>query len=216
MCETQPAVGMAGRLCLNHFNHDRSIYGQAVNMPGLLFGTLTFASLAVMLGLRSDFTISPERWRQLRSAVAWFVIVQSVLGMLQFAASGNPDMVCGTFGLLDFRHGVTICQVYLTFSLFTMIMFLLTDATGRLPKVAIALGLITCALAHSGDQTLFFVLSLALVAMLQLRIKDLGKLAYIFFAVVGLTMTISTVYWADAKGWYQEVAVEVNSPKKSL
>lgn len=191
-----------------------SFYGWEVNLPGLIFGVLTFASLAVMLGLRSDFTISPASWRHLRIVVAWFIIVQSVLGMLQYVASGDHDAVCGTFGLFDFRGGVTICQVYLTFNLFAMIMFLLTDAAGLLPKVAIAVGLMACALAHSGHQTVFFVSSLALIGMLQLRLKDFVKLASVLFVVVGLTVTMSSIYWDDVKGWYQEVVVEENSPKK--
>jgi hypothetical protein len=167
-----------------------------------------------MLGLRSDFAISPARWQQLRVVVAWFVIVQSVLGILQYAASGFHDAVCGTFGLLDFRGGVTICQVYLTFNLFAMLMFLFTDTCGLLAKVAIVLGLVACALAHAGHQTVFFVLSLAFVAMLQLRVKDFVKLTSVLLLVVGVTVTMSAIYWDDMRGWYQEAGVAENSPKK--
>src|SRR6476620_9824642 len=46
-----------------------SLAARTVNPPGLLFGILTYATLAVMLGLRSDFTLSPTRWRSLRDIV---------------------------------------------------------------------------------------------------------------------------------------------------
>ena len=153
-----------------------SMTGQMVNPPGLLFATLTYFTLVVILALRPDFSISPARWQTLRKAVSWFVIIQSVLGILQFAACGDPDAVCGTFGLLDFRGGITIAQVYLTFNLFTMIMFLMTDTRTRLDNVAIVIGLLACLLAHSGHQTLFFMGSLVIVAMLQLRLRDMFKL----------------------------------------
>ena len=153
-----------------------SMSGKLVNPPGLLFGIMTYGTLAVIIALRSNFTISPANWQRLRTAVSWFVIIQSVIGLMQFAVSRNPDTVCGTFGLLDFLGGITIAQVYLTFNLFAMIMFLLTDKRDRLANVAIAVGLLACLLAHSGHQTLFFMASLAFVAMLQMRLRDMVKL----------------------------------------
>jgi hypothetical protein len=193
-----------------------SFYGRGVSSPGVIWGVLTFASLAVMLSLRADFTISPARWQNLRIAVAWFVIAQSVLGMLQFAVSGIPDRVSGTFGLFDFRSGVTIAQVYLTFNLFAMVMFLLTDAAGLLSKIAIGLGLIACSLAHSGHQTMFLMASLALVGMLQLRIQDFAKLASVSLVVFGLTITVSSIYWEEVQRWYQKAAVAEESTKKMV
>lgn len=189
-----------------------SLGGQAVSVPGILFGVLTYATLAVILALRADFRIRDERFQQIRWAVAWFMILQSVLGMLQFAASGLSDAVCGTFGLLDFRGTVTIGQVYLTFNLFAMSLFLLTDMRGMLAKVAVGVAMLTCALAHSGHQTIFLVLSLGVVGVLQMRWKDLVKIGAALLVVLGLTASISTVYWQDLQDWAGKLIFE-DSPK---
>lgn len=193
-----------------------SLSGKEVNLPGLYFGFLTFASFVVILALRSDFTISPAHWRGLRIAVAWFVIIQSLIGMMQFAMSGDPDTVCGTFGLLDFRGGVTIAQVYLTFNLFAMVMFLLTDMRGLLAKSAIVVGLLACALAHSGHQIVFFVASLTLVGALQMRLRDVAKLGALLLVLVVLTANVSMIYWSDIEGWYRKAVVEEDSPKRMV
>lgn len=193
-----------------------SLLGKEVNLPGMFFGFLTFASLAVILGLRSDFAISPAHWRRLRMAVSWFVIFQSLVGMLQFAASGNPDTVCGTFGLLDFRGGVTIAQVYLTFNLFAMVMFLLTDMRGILAKSAIVIGLLACALAHSGHQTIFFIASLAFVGVLQMRFKDVVKLGALLLVLVVLLANVTQISRTDIEEWYRKAVVEDNSPKRMV
>lgn len=193
-----------------------SMTGQMVNPPGLLFATLTYFTLVVLLALRADFSITPARRRTLRKAVSWFVIVQSVLGILQFAACGDPDAVCGTFGLLDFRGGITIAQVYLTFNLFTMMMFLMSDTRTRLDNVAIVIGLLACLLAHSGHQTLFFMGSLVIVAMFQLRLRDMFKLGVGVVVLVGLMMSVSSIDSHDIGEWYRKVAQEEDSPKKMV
>ena len=134
--------------------------------------------------------------------------------MLQFAACGDPDAVCGTFGLLDFRGGITIGQVYLTFNLFAMILFLLTDLSGWLPKIALVLGLLACALAHSGHQTLFFMAALAIVGVLQMQLKDVIKLGTILVVIGVATASLSSIYWSDVEGWYRKAALDNDSPKK--
>ena len=123
-----------------------SLSGQRINPPGVLMGVLTYAPLAVILGLRTNFTIDSDTRKRITNAVAWFVIFQSVVGLFQFAASREADAVCGTFGLLDFRaKEFTIGQVFLTFNLFAMILFMLTEERSTLTKVAIPVGLLTCA-----------------------------------------------------------------------
>jgi hypothetical protein len=135
--------------------------------------------------------------------------------MLQYAACGDPDAVCGTFGLLDFREGVfTMGQLTLTFNLFAMIMFLLTDMRGLLSKAAIGVGLLACSVAHSGHQTVFLMVALALVGLLHIRLGQLVKLSAILAVVVTLTATVSTVYVEGMKHWYQRVTQEQSSPKK--
>jgi hypothetical protein len=191
-----------------------SFAGQNVNGPGVFIGLLTYAQLAVLVALRSNFAISPAQLKTLTLAVAWFVIVQSSIGLLQYALSGNPDAICGTFGLLDFGGSITIGQVYLTFNLFAMILFLWTVRNGKLVTFSIALGLFTCAVAHSGHQTLSFIASVAFVGLLQLRLKDAAKLFLALATLTILAATLSSIYWTDLQGWYRKVVLEQDSPKR--
>lgn len=193
-----------------------SMSGQVVNPPGLLFAALTYSTLVVILALRPDFSISPARWRSLRTAVAWFVIIQSVIGILQFAACRDPDAVCGTFGLFDFLGGITIAQVYLTFNVFAMVMFLMMGSRTRLENVAVVVGLLACLMAHSGHQTLFFIGSLVIVAMLQMRLRDMLKLGAVVAVLVVLMASVSSIDGHDINEWYRKVALEQDSPKKMV
>ena len=79
----------------------------------------------------------------MNNITAWFVIVQSVIGVLQFAASRNGDAVAGTFGLLDFYYNnISIAQVYFSFTLFGMILFLMLDFRRPIARIAIIMGLL--------------------------------------------------------------------------
>lgn len=190
--------------------------GRVVNPAGMLWAALTYGTLVTILALRPDFTISPERWRTLRRVVSWFVIIQGTLGVLQFLASGNQDAVCGTFGLLDFMGNVTIAQVYLTFNLFGMIMFLMTDKRTRLDYVAIVIGLLASLLAHSGHQTLFLIAALAFVGMLQLRPRDVLKLGALLAVLTGLMFSVSTITAGDMNEWQRKLLREDDSPKRMV
>jgi hypothetical protein len=180
--------------------------GRVVNPPGMLWGAL--------LALRPDFSITTERWKSLRCVVSWFVIIQSLLGVLQFLASGDQDAVCGTFGLFDFLGGVTIAQVYLTFNLFGMIMFLMADKRTRLDYFAIVIGLMACLLAHSGHQTLFFIAALAIVGMLQMRLRDTLKLGAVMAVLVTLMFSVSSITSGDMNEWQRKLLREDDSPKR--
>lgn len=188
--------------------------GRIVNPPGMLWGALTYATLVAILALRPDFTITQARWKSLRKVVSWFVIIQGTLGILQFIASGNQDAVCGTFGLFDFLGNVTIAQVYLTFNLFAMIMFLMTDKCTRLDWVAIAIGLFASLLAHSGHQTLFLIAALGFVGMLQLRPRDALKLGALLAVLTGLMFSVSTITAGDIYEWQRKLLQEDDSPKR--
>jgi hypothetical protein len=192
-----------------------SFYGLTVNPGGLMLGVLTYGTLIVILALRPDFSIRPARRRQLTTVVSLFVIVESLIGMMQYLACGDPDAVCGTFGLLDFHTKVyAMGQVSLTFNLFAMILYLSTDVKGILPKVAIGIGLLACALAHSGHQTIFLIVSLGVIAIVSMKAKHFVKLAFFLSVMLVLTASVSTVYWTDMKFWYERVAENDKAPKK--
>lgn len=58
--------------------------------------------------------------------------------------------------------------------------------------------------------------SLAFVGMLQLRFKDLVKLVALLSILLGLTASISTIYWSDIEEWYEKVTMDEGSPKKMV
>jgi hypothetical protein len=145
----------------------------------------------------------------------WFVLFQSLVGMLQFVATRNPDAVCGTFGLLDgFRQNITIAQVYFTFTIFGMILFLVPAASGGLPKAAIAAGSLTCVLAQSGHQLIFFVVALVLCGMA--RVTHLGTLVRAVAAAAVMIFLVLQFYpdsvWL-AREWYEKAIDASQSPK---
>ena len=130
-----------------------SLRAQAVNLPVVAMGILTYLPLLIVLSERATRKINEATFRRFVDLCALFVIVQSAIGLLQFAAFGNPDTVCGTYGLLDGMHStVTIAQVYFTFTIFGMLLFMLPDIRRPLVATAFAIGLTACAVAQSGPR----------------------------------------------------------------
>jgi hypothetical protein len=192
--------------------------GQTVNLPGVWFGLLTHAPLIVLLCETFGRTIDQSVYDRFAKACVWFVLFQSFVGFVQFAVSRNPDAVCGTFGLLDgFRQTITIAQVYFTFTLFGMILFLI-PATGQPGvKIAMATGVVICILAQSGHQTMFFVVTLILCGLA--RISRLGTLSRAVAAAAVVSALVLQIYpdtLSIARDWYHKVTDTSNSPKRMV
>ena len=192
--------------------------GQAINVPGLLFALLTYLPMFLFLASRADREIDASLFPKFIDLTAWFVIVQSLVGAVQFALSGNGDAVTGTFGLLDFHlNTISITQVYFTFTLFGMLLFLMLDSQRMLPRIAIVAGLLTCAVAQSGHQTIFFAACLALCCMLQFRrvgtalggIALVGCLTFIVVQLYPDTLVLT-------KEWYKKVVQDPRSSKRMV
>ena len=125
--------------------------GNDVNPAGLFLLLLTSLPLFIFMAYKVGKKIDQSTLTSLVSLVAWFVILQSVVGCLQFVASRNADAVAGTFGLFDFYlNTISIIQVYYTFNLFCMILFMLLQPHRLLVRVSIVFGLVACVLAQSG------------------------------------------------------------------
>lgn len=195
-----------------------AVAGQAVNVPGLWLALGTYLPLFIFLGMRLDRRLDRPTFDSLIAITAWFVIIQSLIGAVQFALSRNGDAVAGTFGLLDFYlSSISISQVYFTFTLFGMILFLLLDAQRVLTRVAIVSGLLTCAVAQSGHQTIFFVAAVGLVSLLQLKrirtvIQSLALIGFVSLMVVQVypeTVTLTVE-------WYRKVVLHSRSPKRMV
>ncbi len=194
------------------------LWGQPVNPAGLFLATLTYLPLFLFLGVKLEKSLDDRVFSRLINLVAWFVIVQSLIGFFQFAVSRNADAVAGTFGLFDFYFNtISIIQVYYTFNLFCMILFLMLQSHRPLVKGAIAAGLLACVLAQSGHQSIFFLACFSLFSVVQLR--RLGT-AIGGVALVGVVMlAIMQVYpstWEHSINWYDKVVNNPRSPKRMV
>ncbi|NOY28843.1 MAG: hypothetical protein GXP28_01325, partial [Planctomycetes bacterium] len=192
--------------------------GQAVNVPGLFLALLTYLPLFLFFGMRWDRKLGDRLFEKLMTATAWFVIVQSAIGVVQFALSRNGDAVAGTFGLLDFYlNTISIAQVYFTFTIFGMILFLMIDAKRPIAKIAIVSGLMACAIAHSGHQTIFFVASLAMFSMVQFkRMGTAVRAVAMGFFLVFLMVQIYPETWTHTREWYRKVVNDPRSAKRMV
>ncbi|MBM4088731.1 MAG: hypothetical protein FJ276_04780 [Planctomycetes bacterium] len=193
-----------------------ALRGREVNAPGMLLALLTFLPLTALLAERFDRTIDETTMSWLVRVCSWFVLAQAAVGLWQFVASGNPDAVCGTLGLLDFRvAGITIMQVYFTFLLFGIVLFLLVAEKTWLSRAAIVAGLLVIGLAQSGHQTVFFTVTLAAMA--------LTRAARPRTAVMSLTAAASVLVLAvymypetgtNVVNWYGKTVHDTHSPKR--
>jgi hypothetical protein len=191
-----------------------SLSAQSINLPGLAMAVVTYFPLFIMLGSRSCFRIGAEAKRNLIAVVAWWLIVQSVIGLIQFALTRSSDAVCGTMGLLEFYTGtITITQVYFTFNLFAMTLFLFTDYRRLVTKVAIALSMLTCAVAHSGHQTMFMMAALAFVAAFQMSPKILLRVGAVLALLVTLVASVSEIYMEEVSFW-AEYTFREDAPRR--
>jgi hypothetical protein len=189
--------------------------GRVVNVPGVWFGLITYAPLFVVLCESLSRTMDQRTYERIGRLCAWFILFQSVIGVCQFVASRNPDAVCGTFGLFDgFQNRITIAQVYFTFTIFGMILFLVPLGSQRLFQVAIAAGVLICVIAQSGHQTIFFVVTLIGCALT--RVSHIGTLARAVVAAALMGLLVLQFYpntiWLAGE-WYRKVTDTSQSPK---
>jgi hypothetical protein len=193
-----------------------SLRGQATNLPGMLLGILTFLPLFMMVAERFDKEIDDATFRKVSRLVAWFVILQTLIGSFQLVVSRNPDAVTGTLGLLDFQLGsVTITQVYFGFLMLSMVLFLLIDPSTWLAKAGIVAGLLVSALSQSGHQSVFFAGALGLFAVLQFRRLDLLLGAATVLAVLAaLVLHFYPATIANTRQWYDKTLNGSHSPKR--
>lgn len=190
--------------------------GNAVNPPGLIFAILTYLPFILLASERFDRKIDDFWFAKIMNACSLFIIVQACIGFVQYGVSRNPDMVSGTYGLTDILTGsVAISQVYLTFTIFCMILFLMAYSKSALSVTAILLGFAVVVLAQSGHQTIFFIVALATVA--AVRFTKPIQLVLSLSSMVLILAGVFTVYpesFKNANRWYEKTIVNDRSPKK--
>ena len=190
--------------------------GQETNLPGVIVGIVTFMPLFMMIGERFSMEVGDALFQRISRCVAWYVICQAIVGTVQFAASGNSDAVTGTLGLLDFQLGlITIAQMYFGFLMLSMVLFLMLDSSTWLARAGIVAGLVVTALSQSGHQSIFFVGSLGLFAVLQSRRVGLMLgTGCVLTALVALVLYFYPTTLLNAEMWYDTTVNSQDSPKR--
>jgi hypothetical protein len=192
--------------------------GAQVNFPGLLFAVVTYSPFVLLLTPALSFR--PER--PLMVAVvrlcAVFLLIQGVLSVAQFSATGDGDYVSGSYGLFDAVSGSkTISQVNLTFTLFCMVVFVLPYARAvPWTATAIIFGIVTCAIAQSGHQTIFFLLALPAAVLTTARVRRAAPA----LGVAALTIALLVAFYPEtsfvAREWLRKVVLADDSLKRAV
>lgn len=206
-------MASATSLLIDHF------LGCAVNPAAMFIAVFTYSTLFVAAAERYQEQISAAVMSQISRYVAWFVIVESFLGYVQFLGSVATvlrwDVVSGTFGMLDFYYGrASLGQIYFTFNLFCMILFLLLNYRTLLTKVAVGMGLVAIALAQSGHQTIFFFVSVGLMtAVHPRRVRITAALGVLIVGLFAAVCWLSPDTLRLTGEWFRRVALDPKSPK---
>lgn len=139
------------------------LQGRHVNLPGLAFSLLTYAPLIVLLGTEPHLRLSAAFTQTLTVCISVFVLVQALIGVIEFIIAGHVglfpgDFVSGTFGIFDIQKGLTINQVTFTFTILSCTVFLWAHRAQPIARVAMVCGLCVSVIAQSGHQLFFFAL----------------------------------------------------------
>ncbi|MCH6255292.1 hypothetical protein MLD52_01945 [Puniceicoccaceae bacterium K14] len=189
-----------------------------VNIPGYVWGFLTHAPFALLLFKNPLTKFSDDLRFRVNKFFSIYIIVQFVLGVIQFVLSGNVDCVCGTFGLLDFRTGnITISQVWFTFNILGICFYLISQKDlNKLGFVSVLIGFITVVLAQSGHQLIFLCLPMAI--LLSRYLTNI-KLLFVSIAA-GTIVVVSAIIlvpetYSVGVSWFERIVQNDNSPKKA-
>jgi hypothetical protein len=197
--------------------------GHRINLPGILFGLVTYLPLIMLLVHHPSFTLSASFRDRLVRTSETFVFIQTPICVLQFVyglmvwGPSTGDVVSGTFGLFDVFSKVTISQVLFTFTMFSICVFLAVGGQSRRGRIAIIFGILCCLLAQSGHQTIFFVLLLPALTLLHVgRLRHAFRLGAAMLAVFVLVCLVYPDTFKNITGWADKVLVSQQSPKQNI
>lgn len=198
--------------------------GIGIALPAVLYSVLMMLPLLIFFSFDRRLSVSPALFARLRGFLAWYVIIQAAVCLFEAAlviartGSLNGDYVSGTLGLLDvFRGAVTISQVFFTFNIFCIVMFLLAGPRTPLILAAAGLGMLSCVIAQSGHQTFFFLVTLFGLALVRgVRPSHLMSSALAIAVIVGLVVAVYPTTIRNAQMWYEKTVANENSPKRRL
>lgn len=197
-----------------------ALMGLRTNPGAVLVGFLTYSPWLMAFALRQVFEgpVSDVAWRGFLRLVAIFVLLQSCVASVEFAIFQQPDLVTGTFGLINSMKGViTVSQVYFCFNMIGCTLLLACYPSSWLNRAAILAGSGTFLLAQSGHQTFFVLAAIPTVMFVSYRRLGLALKGLLIFAVgaVALHLLYPQV-WQVGSDWWYKVVVNERSLKRHM
>ena len=194
------------------------IEGRQVSWWGIGFGLYTYSTVILAFSSSPAAGVSERLYARIVYICAYFIILQTFFAVTEFVITGNPDYVSGSLGLTDtVGGGHTISQVNLTFNILMMIVFSLPLVRRRLISIAITLGMIVCAIAQSGHQTIFFIGTALVLSPLgrgNARMLGLLALPIIVIGMIALAFYPKTGEYAIA--WFDKTVLNDHSLKRQI
>jgi hypothetical protein len=190
--------------------------GGHANMPGLVFGVITYLPIFILWSLSKDFRVSERLAWRLANACLVFMLVESALGWVQWVITRNGDFVSGTFGLFDTAtNEVTISQVNFCFTLFCMSVYCAIWSHKRRMKLGCGVALTAALVGEAAHQTLFFIVLMpALAATGGRRFRRLAASIGIVGALFAGACVVDPALIDNINGWADKVLLDPTSPKR--
>ena len=190
--------------------------GGHANMPGLVFGVITYLPIFILWSLSKDFRVSEGFAWRLANACLVFILLEGAVGAAQWVIAHSADLVNGTFGLFDtFTKEGTISQVNFCFTLFCMTVYCAIWIHKRRMKLACGVAVATALVAETAHQTLFVMaLTPALAITGGRRFRRLAASIGIMGALFVGTFFFDPAIVEHIEGWADKVLLNPTSPKR--
>jgi hypothetical protein len=190
--------------------------GGHANMPGLVFGVITYLPIFILCSLSKDFRVSEGFAWQLAGACLIFILLEGAVGAVEWVIAQSADLVNGTFGLFDtVTKESTISQVNFCFTLFCMTVYCGLWIHKRRMKLGCAVAVATALAAETAHQTLFFMALMPALAITGgTRFRRLAASVVVVVAVVVGVFFIDPEVVEHIEGWAYKVLLKPDSPKR--
>jgi hypothetical protein len=191
--------------------------GRHANMPGLVFGVITYLPIFILWSLSKDFRVSEGFAWRLANTCLVFILIEAATGAVEWVVGGRePDLVNGTLGLFDTATNErTISQVNFCFTLFCMIVYCAIWIRKHRMKLACCVALATALVAETAHQTLFFMGLMPALALTG------GRRFRRFAAATGIScMVVAGAFFVDPSlmdhidKWAYKVLLNPRAPKR--
>ncbi len=170
-----------------------TLNGDEINVPGYIISFITYSSLWILICLKIDVKVDTAIINKVILLLCWTVLIQFPLTIYQSTFHG--DYVSGLIGV-DALFGAQFggAQTFYTLNLFAINLFLMPYWRKPIVLVTLTISFITCALAESGHQSIFFLLAIA-TSSFRLDSRQAAVLIVIvFFIIILLTIGFPQIF----------------------